>query len=147
MRARHRTIPRSGQEGVTLVELITAMALLVVIAAIVISRVDVRPRAQLAVMQSDLRNLVPMQETYFAKEGEYAHSTDQLAFTTSPEVTLVMIGDQTGWSARAQHQKHTEYRCAIYIGDVTPVFDPAESEGVVECLPKKGGGKGGKGKG
>lgn len=130
----------------TLVELLIVSALIAILAAIALAGLDPKPSAYLAVMQSDLRNVLTAQEAHFADNGEYAKSAAQLGFDPSPDVLLVVHGAVSGWSARTQHQVRTDFRCALYLGTINPILAPATEEGIIACEPKKGGGKG-KGKG
>jgi prepilin-type N-terminal cleavage/methylation domain-containing protein len=138
--------------GFTLVELLTAMVLLAVLAALSIKVVDARRQAYLAVMQSDLRNLATAQEAFYQltqthpSGPRYANSLSELDFRPSPQVQVTMVGMKEGWSARVQHRIRTDFRCALFVGDIKALiqpFEPAIEEGVMECEPKsqKGGSK------
>jgi len=76
------------------------------------------PRAAVATLKSDLRNLVTAQEAYFADNVKYAETVATLGFIPSPGVqirSLVVSGD--GWWAIASHEYATkEY--GIRIGTV-----------------------------
>lgn len=126
-----------GRGGFSLVELLTVVALIFVLTGIALYSTDPRPQAYLAVMQADLRNLVPVMEAYKDDNGTYPVNQNQIDFTTSPNVQLVIVGDSLSWSARTQHKNRTDYRCAIYYGPANPIMIPAEEEGVIGCLPKK----------
>jgi hypothetical protein len=74
----------------------------------------------LAVMKSDLRNLVTSQESYFAGHRAYASKVGDLDFEVSRGVTITLVAaSSTGWSATASHIA-TRKTCGIFVGDATP---------------------------
>lgn len=134
-----------------MVELLVAMVLLGILAAISLKLVDARRQAYLAVIQHDLRNIATAQEAYWHDDygspggPRYAPNMQQLNFTISPQVQVQMVGIKVGWSARVIHRKRTDFRCAMYVGDVKgliQIYEPAIEEGVMECEPKRGKGQG-----
>jgi len=102
-----------------------------------------RDRAYLAAQKSDLRNLVSVQEIYFADSGEdgeqytYASSLDDLNFVSSEGVTLTLVlSDPGSWSARASHAV-VDMECVVYIGD-GPTLSTSQGttpsqEGEISC--------------
>jgi prepilin-type N-terminal cleavage/methylation domain-containing protein len=143
-----------SNRGFSLFELLTAMVILAILAAISLKVVNARNQAYLAVMQSDLRNLASMQEAYYIQDAlkpngpRYAPNAKTLGLTPSADVQLTMVGMREGWTGRAQHMRRTDFRCALYMGDIKAIiqpYEPAIEEGVMECEPKSQ--KGGKGKG
>lgn len=144
--ARRHGLWPTDRRGFSLVDLLVAMIVLGILSAMALKIADAKRAAYLAAMKSDLRNLVLVQQNEYEDNGRYANVVAQLDFEPSRDVNLVIVGGTDGWSARAQHQVRTDFRCAIFIGDANPIFTPAEDEGVIECEPKRGGGKG-KGKG
>ncbi|NIR46039.1 MAG: type II secretion system protein [Gemmatimonadetes bacterium] len=141
-----------SRRGFTLIELLTAMVLLAVLAAISLKIVDARAQAYLAVLESDLKNLAVAQEAYYVESADrlggarYAPNMEHIEFNPSPFVQMTMVGIETGWTARAQHKLRTDFRCAVYMGDIKAIikpYEPAITEGVIECEPKRRG----KGKG
>lgn len=145
---------RANARGFTLIELLVVLIILGVLVGIALNVTSAKDKAYLAVMQSDLHNLLTAQESYFVEYGSYAKGND-LNFQTSPDVTLLDVaGAPGGWSARVQHKKRTDIWCAVYVGNAKPIFAPAEAPGVINCDAKGGGGAGsgagaggGKGKG
>ena len=86
--------------GFTLIELVTVVAIIGLLAMIAIPKLtNLKGRAQLAAMKSDLRNLVTLEENYFAQNLKYAADLGT-AFTVSAGNTMPIItltGD--GWTA------------------------------------------------
>ena len=62
--------------GFSLIELMTVVAIIGLLAVIAIPKLaNLKGRAQVAAMKSDLRNLVTLQENYFAQHLKYATAT------------------------------------------------------------------------
>src|SRR3979490_1218805 len=62
-----------NRAGVTLIELVTVVAIIGLLAVIAIPKLtNLKERAQVAAMKSDLRNLVTLEENYFAQNLKYA---------------------------------------------------------------------------
>lgn len=84
---------------------------------------DGKEKAYVAAMKSDLRNLVMVQEAYFADHATYATTLNQFPPVTywASAGVLVVVEQSTaaGWKAAATHQG-TKVRCAIFVGDVPP---------------------------
>ncbi len=139
------------ERGFTLFELLTAMVILAILAAISLRVADGRKRAYVAVIQSDLRNIATAQEAYFIDSFDepggprYAPNLTQLDFNASRDVLVQMVGINKGWSARTIHKKRNDFRCAMYVGDVKgliQIFEPAIEEGAMYCEPKLPGSQG-----
>ncbi len=79
-----------------------------------------KERAYIAAMSSDLRRLVTAQAEYFAENMVYAPSLKALGYQASAGVTVAIDRVAAdGWAASAT-DSGTPYRCAIFIGTVTP---------------------------
>ena len=122
-----------NRRGFTLIELLVTVVILGILAAISLKMVNVRDRAYEAQMVSDLRNLVSAQEAYFSDYFTYAQNAQKLDWPGTEGVLDVVVGKQSGWTARVKHQVRTDITCAIFWGTVKPVFKPAVEEGVVPC--------------
>jgi prepilin-type N-terminal cleavage/methylation domain-containing protein len=134
-----------NRRGFSLFELLTALVILAILAAISFKVVNARDQAYLAVIQSDLRNLATAQEAYWQITEDwpggprYAPSLQHLDYNTSPYVQMVMVGTTRGWTGRGTHRRRNDFRCAMYVGDLRALiqpFEPAIEEGVMECEPK-----------
>ena len=117
--------------GFTLIELMTVVAIIGLLAMIAIPKLtSLKGRAQIAAMKSDLRNLVTLEETYFAQHLQYAIDLGG-AYTASagnPMPTITLTGD--GWTATLTSVS-TGQTCAVFMGS-TPA-SPATKEGAPAC--------------
>jgi len=133
-----RTIHRR-ESGFTLIEMLVVLTLVSILAGIAtLTLGGSSSRAYVTSMQSDLRNLQIAQEAYieqtFAETGSatYANTVSDLKLTLSNGVGIELLGDATGWAARATHERVPGTRCALYRGSISPL-PPAADEGKVVC--------------
>ena len=146
-RLRRRLPAHRNARGFTLIELLITVVILGILAAMAFNLTSAKDKAYLAVLRSDIRNLIAAQESYFFDHLEYAKMSE-LPFSPSPDVKVVNVaGHAGGWSAKLQHEKRTDFTCAVFIGNPPAKFKPAEEESVIACEPKGGGGGGGGGGG
>jgi len=119
--------------GFTLIELLTVVVIIGLLATIALPKLtNLKTRAQVAAMKSDLRNLVTLQETYFAQNLTYATDLGS-AYTVSagnPIPTITLTGD--GWTATLTNVTAGQ-TCAVFMGS-TPAR-PAIKEGAPACEP------------
>ena len=125
--------------GFTLIELMTVVAIIGLLAMIAIPKLtNLKGRAQVAAMKSDLRNLVTLEENYFAQNLKYATATDLAGTYTvsagNPMPTVTLTGD--GWTATISSASAGEL-CAVFIGS-TPAR-PATREGAPACAESGSG--------
>ncbi len=124
---------RSKKEGFTLIELLIVVVIIGILAAIAIPRFSsTREKAYTASVQSDLRHVANLQESYFAENHQYTTSVSALGFADSEGVTLSAITvTGTGWSATATHPGTPDI-CGMFYGEAAAV-SPATQAGVVTC--------------
>ena len=134
----------AGTDGFTLIELLTVIVYMGILMMIATNMVDRRAGVYLATIQADLRTATSEQEGYYFDNFTYAPTQDSLQFGTSAMVTLEVQGTPAGYTMRTTHAMLNSARCAIFIGYIDPIFEPAVQEGLIEC---EGGGRGGMGGG
>jgi len=92
---------------------------------------NLKGRAQVAAMKSDLRNLVTLEENYFAQYLKYATAADLAGIYTVTVGNSMPIIALTGTVDRDADEPHRGQMCAVFMGS-TPAR-PAMKEGAPEC--------------
>ena len=139
----------SGTGGFTLIELMIVATTLGVLASIALASFQgVREKAYIATLKSDLRNIAYSQALFFTNNYKYAQATPLLReYSASPDVILIMVATNEGWTAKGTHKANTNYQCAIFVGTVVLNFAPSTEDGAIACVSRQGGGLGGGGGG
>ncbi len=132
-----------SKNGFTLIELMLVTVLIGLLATIAIPKyTNMRERARIATLISDLRNLMTAQEAYFENSGSYADDQSQLPImNTSPYTDLdlwELQGNGYGWRARARLSDQPTVRCGVFIGQASgqpsvPGIGPVQ-EGQITCV-------------
>ncbi len=119
--------------GFSLIELLTVIVVIAILAAIVVPRfVKTRAEAVSTMLKADLRYLATVQEIYWEEHRSYAGVVADLDFEGSEGVVVTMVAaDRDGWGATATHPGTPE-SCAIYVGSATPA-PPATTTGSPQC--------------
>jgi hypothetical protein len=129
-------VRRKGGVSKLGVVVVTAVALLVLAYSVYTTACACGPtkeRAYVAMMKSDLRNLVTAEQSYFQDNATYTASVGNLGYSESAGNTVtVSSASRTGWAATATNRS-TMLTCGIYVGRATaPVT--GQIEGEPKCL-------------
>ena len=114
-----------NRKGFTLIELIIVMAIIGLLAAIAIPQLtNTKERAHIAAMRSDLRNLVTVEESYFADSQKYSANLGAAYRVSAGNEMPTITTTQDGWSASMTSSGSAQI-CAVFVGS-TPLA-PARS--------------------
>lgn len=110
---------RRVRRAFTIVELLTVVAIIGVLASIAVYRYGAQKRkAYLSVMKADLHNLALTAETKYASEQTYANV---VAPQGSAGVRLTFTGTGSSWDASATHDGVPGVSCTMSAGRAEPV--------------------------
>ncbi len=120
--------------GFTFVEVLTALALLAVLAVIAWGRFSRSyEHALKATMVSDLRNLATAQELYYRLKFTYATNVSDVDVSPSPKSTITITeATPTGWAAWNE-MEGTNARCELYVGNASPPLGYAPDSEQIAC--------------
>lgn len=126
-----------GRRGITLIELLVALAVIAILAAAALPRLDrARARAMGVALAADLHRLEFLQEQY-RSNGFPSYTTDftELDYVPSEGVELTITqASEDEWSAFATHASDPEVRCAVFHGSGTSAGQyPAQQSGRIAC--------------
>src|SRR5258705_6892614 len=118
-----------SRRGFTLIELLIVVVIIDILAAIAIPKfANTKSKAYIAVMKSDLRNLVSAEESFFSDSARYTTNLTSLGFKQSTGVTAPAIVTYPGaWVATNQHSQLTTITCGIAVNTTNPTVGTAAS--------------------
>ena len=122
--------------GFTLIELLIVTLIIGVLAAIAIPKFsEVREKAFIAALKSDLKNLATQQDIYHTAQFSFSTSLSTLQMIESEGVAIsINEANGVGWAATAVHAGLTAEQCGLFYGSASPTNgSPGAAEGVVAC--------------
>jgi len=126
-----------------LIEMLVVVVILGILATIGSNLMGARDKAYIAVMKADLHNLATEQARYAIDNYEYSNSAPDLPFTISEGITMELLGETLGFTARTTHRALADASCAIFMGRVSSIYSPATVCGVITCDDAAAAGGGG----
>ncbi len=124
--------PRS-RAGFSFVELLVVMVIIGVMSGLAVPRIrEMKRRALVTTLVTDLRNLAATQEQYWADALAYTSDVAVLKYAHSEHVTVTIVhASANGWSATATH-RDIPITCAVFHGNAAPVA-PAVQPAAIGC--------------
>jgi prepilin-type N-terminal cleavage/methylation domain-containing protein len=130
---------RLGRGGFTLIELLIVMVVIGVLAGIAVPKFgQLRERAYVAAVTSDLKAMSAQQEIYQSEILSYANDVSLLTDLTLSSGVTITVNEATGvgWAATGVHSATTGRPCGIYYGTASASnASPATLPGMVVCTP------------
>ncbi|MEK7403346.1 MAG: type II secretion system protein [Gemmatimonadota bacterium] len=125
---------KPSESGFTLAELLAAMVVIGVIAAVAIPKIrSVRGGANAVAAEADLKAVSAAQDSFYRVRQRYSASIDSLRTAVTPSIAItIREASATGWSAKAWDPDSWPHACAVYVGTAAPP-KPATSQGVIAC--------------
>ena len=137
---------RTNRKGFTLIELLIVVVIIGILAAIAIPKFsNTKEKAFVASMKADLKNLVGVQESFFADSGKYAATAAAIqaapwSYQLSPGNTVASFtGDSSGWAASLKNgavKTAAQDQCGIFVGTGAAAAAPdasIKSDGAPGC--------------
>ena len=115
----------TNRKGFTLIELLIVVVIIGILAAIAIPKFSsTKEKAYVASEKADLKNLVNVQEAFYADSGRYGSGADLTGKYSVSQGNLIpaanIAGDATGWSAEVSNPAVTNpAACFIFAGTGT----------------------------
>jgi type IV pilus assembly protein PilA len=126
-----------ARSGFTLLELLTVMLIIGILAAVAISRFwTVKERAYLVSMKDALRTASVQQERYFGTNMAYSNDPDLLPdYEISDGITVTITWTASrGWAATAEHASMPGRTCGYFTGPAPAgAAPPATEGGIIAC--------------
>lgn len=125
------------RQGFTLLELLTVMIIVGLLAAIAVSRFwAVKERSYKVAMKDGLRTVAVQQERYFETNHVYAANVAALPdLDVSQGITITVTWSaNNGWAAQAEHVSVPNAFCGYFTGPAPGgVALPATQSGIMAC--------------
>ncbi len=107
------------RRGFTFVELLVAMAVSGILAAVAVPRYRLfKERAYLANMKTELGNLRVAEEAFWAENHAYSADTTELDWNGSSDVdlTITVADPYAGFTATITHRSSSSLSCTTFVG-------------------------------